>query len=48
MEDFNLGFVDSVILAVESHRHLGVTLASNAKWSQNIDNICKTALKEII
>ena len=47
MEDFNLRFGDSVILPVESHKHLGVTLASNAKWSQHIDNICKTALKEI-
>ena len=47
MEDFNLRFGDSVILPVESHKHLGVTLALNAKWSQHIDNICKTALKEI-
>ena len=37
----------SVILPVESHNHLGVTFASNAKWAQHIDNICKTALKEI-
>ena len=47
MEDFNLRFGDAVILPVEAHKHLGVTFASNAKWSQHIDNICKTALKEI-
>ena len=47
MENFNLRFGDSVILPVDSHKHLGVTFTSSAKWSQHIDNLCKTALKEI-
>ena len=47
MENFNLRFGDSVILPVDSHKHLGVTFTSSAKWPQHIDNLCKTALKEI-
>ena len=47
MENFNLRFGDSVILPVDSHKHLGGTFASSAKRSQHIDNLCKTALKEI-
>ena len=40
-------FGDSVILPVDFHKHLDITFAANAKWSQHIYNICKTALKEI-
>ena len=47
MAYFNLRFDDYFILPVESHKHLGVTFASNAKWSQHIDNIYQTTLKEI-
>ena len=47
MENFNLRFGDSVILPVDSHKHLGVTFASSSKSSQHIDNLCKTAHKEI-
>ena len=32
---------------VETHKHLGVHLSSNNKWSKHIDSIIKSASKQI-
>ena len=32
---------------VNSHKHLGVTLMSNGKWSEHIERICKSAYKQV-
>ena len=46
-ESITLEFNDTLISSSSSHKHLGLTFSSNAKWSLHIDNICKSALKEI-
>ena len=35
----NLMFKDVLVNFVESHKHLGLTLSSNAKWHAHIENI---------
>ena len=42
-----LSFKAHPIKKVEHHRHLGVTLSSNATWYEHILNICKTASKRV-
>ena len=32
---------------VNEHKHLGITLMSNGKWTSHIDNICNSAYKQI-
>ena len=41
----NLLFNDVQIQFVDSHKHLGLTLSSNAKWAEHIKNISKSASK---
>ncbi len=43
----DLVFNNQHIQCVDSHKHLGVTLSSDNKWSCHIDNICKSASKQI-
>ena len=46
-ENFAVKFNNTPIKPVNNHKHLGITLDSNAKWSLHIDNICKSALTRI-
>lgn len=47
--DFNLQIVmdNTLLQIVDSHRHLGVTLTSNNKWSKHIDTIIASASKQL-
>ena len=38
---------NTVLKIVEIHKHLGVHLSSNNKWSEHIDSIIKSASKQI-
>ena len=46
-DDLDIVFGDTRLNPTKSHKHLGITFSSNAKWTEHIDTICKTALKEI-
>ena len=46
-DNFEVNFNNISIKPVNSHKHLGITFDSNAKWSSHIDNICKSALARI-
>ena len=40
--------MDNIILKiVETHKHLGMVLASNNKWSAHIDTIIQSAAKQV-
>ncbi|KAL4223605.1 hypothetical protein ACF0H5_017074 [Mactra antiquata] len=41
----NLIFDDTVLIPVEKHKHLGVTLDSNCKWSTHINTIISSSSK---
>ena len=45
--ELNLIFDDNVLEPVSSHRHLGVTLSSDCKWSSHIDSIYQSCMKKI-
>ena len=38
---------NTVLDIVNTHKHLGVILSSNNKWSSHIDSIIKSASKQI-
>ena len=40
-------FQDTVMLFIESHKHLGVSLSSNGHWDTHIENITQSASKVI-
>ena len=42
-----LKFGNSTITPSSSHKHLGLTFSPDSKWHIHIDNVCKSALKEI-
>ena len=43
----NLKFNSENLNQVDNHKHLGVTIYSNSKWAENINNICQKATKQI-
>lgn len=43
----DLLFQGEFIENVSSHKHLGVTLSSDLKWSNHIDNLCNSASKKM-
>ena len=45
--DLNLRFDNEKIEIVESHKHLGVTISSDANWKTHIDNISIAASKQV-
>ena len=45
MQNLNLVFDNILINFVENHKHLGLTLSSNAKWHVHIENILASASK---
>ena len=46
-EGFQVNFNNTLIEPSSTHKHVGITFSSNGKWSDHIDHICKSALKEI-
>ena len=45
--NFELVMDDTVLEIVDIHKHLGVILSSNNKWTTHIDSIIKPASKQI-
>ena len=43
----NFTFEDNIISTIESHRHLDVTLSTDAKWNAYIYNIVSSVSKHI-
>ena len=43
----NLKFNSESLNQVDNHKHLGVTISSNGKWAEHINNICQKATKQI-
>ena len=43
----NLKFNSENLNQVDNHKHLGVTISSNGKWAEHINNICQKATKQI-
>ena len=44
--DNRLVMYETVLKIVETHKHLGIVLASNNKWSSHIDTIIQSAAKQ--
>jgi hypothetical protein len=36
----NLKFNSESLIQIDNHKHLGVTISSNGKWAEHINNIC--------
>lgn len=45
--DFNFSFEGKNILLTDTHKHLGVTFSSNAKWNDHVENIIKKIYKHL-
>ena len=45
--DIRLVMDETVLKLVETHKHLGIVLASNNKWSSHIDAIIQTTAKQV-
>ena len=45
--NMNIKFSNESVELVKNHKHLGVTLSSNGNWTEHIDNIVKSALKQV-
>ena len=45
--DIELSYDENILKIVENHKHLGVTISSNNKWSNHIDSIINSASKQI-
>jgi hypothetical protein len=43
----NLKFNSENLNQVDNHKHIGVTICSNGKWAEHINNICQKATKQI-
>ena len=46
-DNFELSFNGNPINLTNNHKHLGVTLSSDAKWNEHIDNIVKSVSKHL-
>ena len=45
--DLNLLFDNTLLNVSKTHKHLGVTLSSNCKWSDHVENICLSVAKHL-
>ena len=45
--DIRLVMNETILKNVETHKHLGIVLASNNKWSSHIDTIIQSAAKQV-
>jgi hypothetical protein len=43
----NIRFNDESVELVDNHKHLGVTFVSDGNWTVHIENIAKSALKQV-
>ena len=46
--DIELRYDENILKIVESHKHLGVTISSNNKWTKHIDTIINSASTQIL
>jgi len=46
-KNLNFSFNGKLISNTSSHKHLGVTLSHDAKWSEHLENIVKTIGKHL-
>ena len=44
----NLKFNSENLNQVDNHKHLGVTISSDGKWAELINNICQKATKQYL
>ena len=45
--DLRLLYENAPLINVESHKHLGIHLSSNNKWTKDIDSIIDSASKQV-
>ena len=45
--DIRLAMYETILKIVETHKHLGIVLASKNKWSSHIDTILQSAAKQV-
>ena len=45
--DLRLTYDDAVLNIVETHKHLGIYLSANNKWTKHIDSIIMYASKQV-
>ena len=45
--NLNFSFNGKLLSNTSSHKHLGVTLSHDAKWSEHVENIAKTISKHL-
>ena len=45
--EINFTFEDNIISTIESHRHIGVTFSTDAKWNGRIEKIVSSVFKHI-
>ena len=46
-QNVDLVMDNTVLKIVDTHKHLGVLLSSNNKWTSHIDSIINSALKQV-
>ena len=44
--ELNMQFNNASVELVDNHKHLGVTFASDGKWTVHIDNLATSTLKQ--
>ena len=45
--DLRLTYDDAVLNIVETHKHLGIYLSGNNKWTKHIDSVIMSASKQV-
>ena len=45
--ELNIRFNDESVELVDSHKHLGVTFVADGNWTVHIENIARSALKQV-
>ena len=47
IHELNIRFNDESVELVDNHKHLGVTFVSDGNWTVHIENIARSALKQV-
>jgi hypothetical protein len=45
--ELNIRFNDESVELVDNHKYLGVTFVSDGNWTVHIENIARSALKQV-
>jgi hypothetical protein len=45
--ELNIRFNDESVELVDNHKHMGVTFVSDGNWTVHIENIARSALKQV-